>query len=526
MTLPARQYERGELEFRASPGSANPWAEVELRAVFTGPDHQRLTLAGFYDGTDRWAIRFCLPVSGEWKYRTECRRLPELDGREGRIDVGEPLTGTSLARHGGILKADPAHHCLTYTDGTPFFWLGDTWWFCPSDHLPLESSNRPDIPSMYRHMLEVRQQQGFTVLHMAFLRTIRGTEALAFANTLKSPDFDVSYWQTADRYIALANEAGLIPAIAVGWSVNFDNHSLEELRQVWQYVMARYGSFNVTWLICGEYNVVKEGESSAAPMEKALALGRYIKDIDPYRRAMTVHPWFYVGDKHQAWTEAWCDFIMIQGGHWGDGNTPPASVYLEAYHSGKPCLEGETNYEAIHAGHPVTPAGVRLVAYHSIQHGGFGFTYGSHGLWYPNVDEADTTFSEWGKTRPWWVSLKDSGADQMGHMRKLYESLPWWTLQPWPDAISVAPQEPAVRLPCAKGSLLPVNAVVYFPPGFPPDEPVRLRFPQPVSGACEGAWFDPRTGQTTTVSLGSPESGTDLLLPSRPSNEDWALTIQ
>jgi hypothetical protein len=519
-----RQYAMGELEFRMSPGTANPWTGVDLTAVFTGPENQLLRLAGFYDGTDRWAIRFCLPAQGVWTYRTECRRLPDLDGREGTVDVQAPLGGNPIDRHGGILKADPAHHCLTYTDGSPFFWLGDTWWFCPSDHIPLDSSNRADVPSMVRNMLDVRREQGFTVLHMAFLRAIRGTEALAFTKTLQEPDFDVGYWQTADTYIALANESGLIPALAVGWSVNFNNYSLEELRHVWRYVMARYGSFNVTWLICGEYNVVKEGEPSE-PMEKALALGRYIKEIDPYRRAMSVHPWYHVGDKHQAWTEAWCDFIMIQGGHWGDGNTPPASVYLEAYRTGKPCLEGETNYEAIHAGHPVTPTGVRLCAYHSIQHGGFGFTYGSHGLWYPNENEADTTFSEWGKTRPWWVALKDAGADHLGHLRKLYESLPWWTLQPWPDAISIASQDPATRRPCAKGCLSPLTIVVYFPQGFPYDEPVWIRLAKPVPGVLKGSWFDPRTGKSTDVSLGTLESGTDLLLPPRPSDEDWVLTI-
>jgi hypothetical protein len=146
-------------------------------------------------------------------------------------------------------------------------------------------------------------------------------------------------------------------------------------------------------------------------------------------------------------------------------------------------------------------------------------------LWYPNVDESDNTFSEWGKTRPWWVALKDSGADQMGYMRKLYESLPWWNLQPWPDAILVAPKDPALGLPCAKGCRSPLTAVVYFPPGFPPDEPVRLRLTEPMSVALKGAWFDPRTGKTSAVSLNMPESGVDLLLPPRPTNDDWALTI-
>lgn len=519
-----RQFELGELEFRAAPGAANPWAEVELRAVFSGPDGQTLALDGFYDGADRWGIRFCPPARGRWSYRTACRALPALDGREGTVDVAAPSERTPLARHGGLLKVDGAHQGLTYTDGTPFFWLGDTWWFCPSDHIPLERSNRPDIPSMYRHLLEIRRRQGFTVLHMAFLRTIRGTEALSFARTLRDPVFDVRYWQTADRYMALANEAGLIPAIAVGWSVNYTAYSLDELRHVWRYVVARYGSFAVTWLICGEYNVIKEGEPPE-PMNKAMALGRYIKEIDPYRRAMTVHPWFYAGDQHQAWSEDWCDFIMIQGGHWGDGKTPPASVYRDAYRTGKPVLEGETNYEAIHAGHPVSPAGVRLCAYHAIQNGSFGFTYGSHGLWYPNEDEADTTFSEWGKPRPWWVALDDPGAGQMGILRRLYESVKGWELEPWPEALIVETAGEGRNLPCAKGGGNPLRCVIYFPPDFPVDEAVRLRLAGTGSKSRDWVWFNPRTGEKGLPQTEEAAQATEWCLPTRPTPEDWVLMV-
>ncbi len=124
--ISTRQYEMGDLEFRAAPGAVNPWARVEFRAVFSGPNQQRLTLAGFYDGTDRWVIRFCLPTRGRWSYRTECRGLPTLDGQAGAVDVGAPSERTPLTRHGGLLKADAAHHSLADTDGTPFFWLGDT----------------------------------------------------------------------------------------------------------------------------------------------------------------------------------------------------------------------------------------------------------------------------------------------------------------------------------------------------------------------------------------------------------------
>ncbi len=60
-------------------------------------------------------------------------------------------------------------------------------------------------------------------------------------------------------------------------------NSLDDWKFLWRYVIARYGAHAVTWLICGEYK--QNGGDQAGRVDKTMALGAYIKEQDPYKRA-------------------------------------------------------------------------------------------------------------------------------------------------------------------------------------------------------------------------------------------------
>ncbi len=354
------------------------------------------------------------------------RRDPGLHGRKGSFHVSPAAGDNPLYRHGGFLKVSGDGHSLTFADGTPFFWLGDTWWFCPSDLVPIDSSTNPEIPSAFRQMLRTRKEQGFTTIHMAFLGSIDGYNP--FDDPARGPGLDPKYWRKVDRYLDEANANGLLPVSGLGWSGR--PLSPADWKILWRHVIARYGAHAVTWLICGEYNV-RGAEDKVAD---TLALGRFIKETDPYHRAMTVHPWYFEGDKRQTWSEPWYDFIAFQAGH---GSLPSTKLYSDAFASqpAKPVLEAECRYEGIHT---FTDRDVREAAWRSIVSGSFGFTYGSQGLWYPTQNKSDQRMSEWGAPLVWWKSLQRPGAAQLGHLRTILESLPWWRLVPRPNLVGPA----------------------------------------------------------------------------------------
>jgi hypothetical protein len=484
--------------------SPTPWRVHELvvagacACTFTGPGGETFVIPAFDDGSGTWRVRFAPTVPGVWRW--------EAAGQAGTFDVLPADGDNPLFRHGGFLRVSANGRYLTYTDGTPFFWLGDTWWFCPSALMPIDGSNRPEHPSMYKALIDRRVAQGFTTVHWAFLGAsgVNGSYTDLFRG-----EINADYWRTVDRYIDYANAAGIIPVIGLGFHHGLDAPSLEELQQAWGYVLARYGAHAASWLICGEYNLASQNgeysDTDRARIEKVLALGQFIKDHDPYRRAMTVHPWWHGGDRRQAWATDWYDFILLQGGHGAEGPAP--AVYRDIYATqARPLLEGEVTYEGIFG---FSDAVVRGNAYKAIQCGSFGFTYGAHGLWYPTQDETDDTFKDWGAPIPWWEAVMLPGAAQLTHLRACYASVDWWTLAPcattaWLD----------VDLAAAERILVKANAetaIIYLPAGL--DANITLR------GNGSPTLVDPRTGVVSTLSNTTP-----LALPC--DGQDWVVVVR
>lgn len=523
----AVQWRPAEFSFEASREYARPCEEVALTARFEGPGNRSIQVRGFWDGGKTWKVRFAPPVPGAWSYGTVCSVDDAgLSGKKGTFTAG-PATGPNpLFLHGGFLRVSESRRYLTYADGTPFFWLGDTWWFCPSDLVPLEGSTKPGCASMFRTLLDRRREQGFSIVQMAFLGSMKKSGGVtSFMSLRESGAPDVEYWRQVDRYMDAANEAGLVPVVGLAFHVGMDKNSLEEWKSLWRYVVARYGAHAVTWLICGEYN--QDGGDREGRVAKTLALGAFIKEEDPYRRAMTVHPWWHGGDRRQAWDQPWYDFIMLQGGHAGHGNVPPTSLYAGAWKRAdpKPVLEAECNYEGIYAGKPGrehTADDVRRTAYHAVQAGSFGYTYGAHGLWYPTQTPEDQTFSDWGAPTVWWEALDRPGAAQMLHLRAVYESVEWWKLEPRPGAVTLEGKLKDATRPLAKSDGDAAH-VVWFPQGSGAKSPASLAC---GGGPYAAAWFDPRTGKREPLAAPLPVADGACTLPARPDEMDWILVMK
>jgi len=509
-----RQYRLWELILTPRQKQTEPLT-MKVSAEFTGPAGARMSIPAFWDGRSSWCVRFTPLVPGQWTFSTVSSAADDagLHGRKGTLDVKPAQGENPLNQHGGILRVSGNCRYLTYSDGTPFFWLGDTWWFCPSKFVPFDTSTLPGITSMYKCLIDKRREQCFSVVHMAFLGEsgIEGDYTDLFNGKI-NPD----YWDMVDRYINYANDAGIIPVIGMGFHSSLDKTTLEQMQTLWSYVLARYSAHSVTWLICGEYNQNNPPER----VEKVLKLGQFIKDHDPYRRAMTVHPWALGHEKYQVWGQPWYDFTMVQGGHVKNG--PSLKTYLDIYERplSSPLLEGECTYEGIHGFSDLV---VRHNAYKAINGGSFGFTYGAHGLWYPTQSEQDQKFKEWGAPIPWWKALELPGGQQMKHLRNFYESAGWWKLAPCnpDDVLRIEPpasnEWQRISVKAEQDRVL----LVYIPDGQDPDFKVSLKT------AAKNASYtvtlcDPRSGQTRPAG----EIVASAPLPALPDRKDWLMILR
>ncbi|HIP73855.1 MAG TPA: DUF5060 domain-containing protein, partial [Anaerolineae bacterium] len=102
---------------------------VWIEATFTGPDGQRYTIPGFWDGGNVWRVRFAPPQPGVWAY-TLASSDGVMDGRHGRFTAAAPPAALveRNPNYRGFLQVSDNGRYLTYADGTPFFWLGGTAW--------------------------------------------------------------------------------------------------------------------------------------------------------------------------------------------------------------------------------------------------------------------------------------------------------------------------------------------------------------------------------------------------------------
>ena len=526
-----RQWRVTEVSLTADREYTDPfdWQVNRLSAEFRGPGGRVLEVLGFWDGGKSWKIRFAPTVPGDWTYETSFSQRDDfgLHGQRGTIRADKPLGENPVYRHGGFLQISPNGRHLTYTDGTPFFWLGDTWWRCPSSGVPFAN---------FKRMVDVRSRQGYTVFQAHGHRPIFPTKPTevarswapesgvgAFAAVRETGSETLRYWRETDKYHAYANDRGIIGVIGFAGHSLLDSVSLSDLRRLWHYYLARYGAYAVTFLITQEYNAMIGDMESRVP--KLLELGRFIHRVDPYGRAISVHPWVIPRDHRQAWSESWHDFIMLQGGHRQYVNP---RVYHEIYFAEpvKPILESEANYEAFRNDRFHVDADcIRRTAYTAIQCGSFGFTYGAQGL-YAGVlsKELPGPTSRWGPVLTWAEALELPGGAQMQHLRNCYESVAWWKMEPRPELLRTEPKlsERQQTLVKSDGDTV---FLIYFLQGTDPRKAIWLKAAK-KDMAYTATWFDPRTGEKKVLSEPLvPESG-ELKLPDRKDNQDWMLIVR
>jgi hypothetical protein len=192
-------YQVKEFSFSASKPYSKPWSDVNLIATFTGPGGSTYNIPGFWDGGVLWRVRFAPTVSGEWSYETTCVEDNGLDGHSGSFTVGPASGDNPLFLHGGFLKVSDNGRYLTYTDGKPFFWLGDTWWYSPGDDMPFDESSNSKIESCFKHCVDKRKSQGYTIVHFGFLDHLKG-----YANPIRfylTHEIQPGYWREFDKYV-------------------------------------------------------------------------------------------------------------------------------------------------------------------------------------------------------------------------------------------------------------------------------------------------------------------------------------
>ena len=118
-----------EQTLSSSRSYANPYQQVTLSVTYAGPNGQKIKGCGFWDGGNTFKIRCMFSIPGTWTWTTICNHTDDagLHSQTGTIAV-TPYSGDNVLYSKGYLKISSNRRYLTYADGDPFLWLGDTAW--------------------------------------------------------------------------------------------------------------------------------------------------------------------------------------------------------------------------------------------------------------------------------------------------------------------------------------------------------------------------------------------------------------
>src|SRR5260370_32741319 len=137
----------------------DPFNEVELDVIITSQSGEVRRIPGFWAGGPTWRVRYSPPTAGQYSYRTVCSDTSNADlhNRTGKMKV-EPYSGENpLYRHGPLRVSLDNRH-FEHADGTPFFWLGDTWW--------MGLCKRLTWPNGFQTLTTDRSRKGFNVVQI------------------------------------------------------------------------------------------------------------------------------------------------------------------------------------------------------------------------------------------------------------------------------------------------------------------------------------------------------------------------
>ena len=120
-----------------------------------------------------------------------------------------------LIQHGMLrVSADKRH--FEHADGTPFFWLGDTWWKCLSKRLSFDD---------FKELTDDRAKKGVSLAQIVcgpypdepFYTDLWDNEGGKPYLTRDFTEVNPDYFKYADRRMKYMAESGIVPAIVGGW---------------------------------------------------------------------------------------------------------------------------------------------------------------------------------------------------------------------------------------------------------------------------------------------------------------------
>jgi hypothetical protein len=512
----------------------NPFKEVSVSAIITDSTGQRIEIPGYWAGDNYWKFRFSSPTVGTYRFVTVCNdpKNQSLHQQKGNITITEYSGSNPVYAH-GALRVSPLGNYLAHQDGTPFFWLADSWWHGMTERL--------DFPAGFEQLADDRQQKGFNVIQFAIAFPCdiapfdpRGQNAAGDPWDQDFTSINPAYFDLVDQRLQMLLDKGLVPNIVGLWGYYMKYMGVDTVKKHWAYLIARYGAYPVTYTLSGEttlayYTDLEDRWDYYKDQFRTQwsEVARFIQENDPYNRLLTTHPGPGIHDgKNPIYEMQHLDMVMLQSGHGGFATMPNVNRFIEQYQDrfpDKPVIHGEVCFEGM-AGSSWQDV-QRLLFWSNVLQGTPGYSYGVEGIWQFNVAGnpfgPSPTGDTWGNI-PWTEAMHYPGGKQLGHGAEWLRKLPWWQITAAPERANYHATAENFYDPyvAEMGS----DVLLYFTKvgfkknklkvvGLEPNAQYAYRF------------FDPITAREYPAVAFAADAQGEWQVPSPPVMQDWVVLI-
>jgi len=491
-------WSKHEIGFQSLKTYDNPIYDVkDFKITFTAPSGRKKVVRGFWDGKTEWKVRFMPDETGNWSWKTECTDKENigLHNQSGTFDCIANNSDLLLLQKGAI-RHEPGKYYLSFSDGTPFFWLACTAW-----NGALKSTDEE-----WEYYLNHRVKNNYNVIQLVTTewrgadKNAEGLTAIDGAGYIRiHPEF----FKRIDQKIDEANAKGLLVSPVVLWALPTGQGRhlspgytlpLEEAVMLAKYIVARYQGNQVVWTLGGDGKYYDDQEV------KWIEIGRRVfTDID--HAPVTLHPHgsSWVGDNYDQ--EDWYNLMGFQSSH-NNGERvvnwinkgPMAEMWSKL--KPMPYINMEPNYEEI--GLRITAKDVRNASYWSIFATPVaGVTYGANGIW-PWLAEGEKILNhnDKGGVTGWRKSLDFPGSIQMGFLAEFIQKMEWWNLFPANEILAEQPGDSVFNHWISVVKSADDKTIVAYIP-----EKAEVKFFNPKGEKYTAQWFNPVTNEYTDAKI-------------------------
>ncbi len=447
------------------------------------------------------------------------------------------------------LKISKNRRFIENENGKPFLWIGDTAWEL------FHKLNREESIDY----LTTRAKQGFTLIQAVVLAENDGLKKPnSYGETplinLDPKNPNEAYFKHVDFVVDKANDLGLVVGMLPTWGDKVFSlypaagpivFNVENAEKYGEFLGKRYKDKAVVWILGGDRDI-----ANTEVLEIWRAMAKGLRKGDGGSHLITYHPRGGSSSSSFLHNETWLDFNMYQSGHGDRFNKVyrfAETDYLKK--PIKPFIDGEPAYEGISVKFweyldfktakkvPdtvldkdgiikdstyfkdgfFTDYDIRVHAYWNFLSGASGYTYGNNAVWQMFKKGGDISIP---CLADWRESLQHDGANQLIHLKTIFESYPISKLQPDQSIIYGLNRNDEEHIRAAKSSDGDW-VLVYLSKG----QKVNVVMSKVTSDRVIANWYNPRNGNFTPIGAFSNQGMREFTPPTNDTDNDWLLVL-